>query len=202
MIRLAHALKAQSRLPAAEQLLRRALKGRVEILGPKHPRTLGSLHDLSSVLRSQHKYDQALEMNRLVREGQDNKSDIEKAASAPFNDFSLILVGQGRYEEAEDVNRQVLAATEVLYGTGSYSTLISMGNLAELMRKRGNLEPALELNLRTLAPRRKNFPPDDPETLNNLHNLATVYEDQGNYAQAEVIYRDALQLSILGRCTR
>jgi len=50
---LANLLKAQGKLTEAEPLYQRALKGRIEVLGPKHPDTLSSVHNLTQLLKAQ-----------------------------------------------------------------------------------------------------------------------------------------------------
>ena len=59
MSNLAGLLQAQGKLTEAEPLYRRALKGREEVLGPKHPDTLESVNALAYLLRVQGKLTEA-----------------------------------------------------------------------------------------------------------------------------------------------
>ena len=51
MNELAVLLQAQGKLKEAEPLMREALEGRREVLGPRHPHTLGSAKGLAVILQ-------------------------------------------------------------------------------------------------------------------------------------------------------
>jgi hypothetical protein len=55
--RLAAVLRHQGRYEEAEEMNRRALKGREKMLGKEHPDTLISVSSLASVLRQQGRYE-------------------------------------------------------------------------------------------------------------------------------------------------
>ncbi|CUS08032.1 unnamed protein product, partial [Tuber aestivum] len=48
---------------------RRALEGHEKVLGPDHPKTIASLHNLANVLQFQGKYIESETMHRRALEG-------------------------------------------------------------------------------------------------------------------------------------
>src|SRR5438067_420926 len=57
---------AQGRYIEAEKLYERALAGREERLGPKHPDTLGTVHGLANFFRGQGRLDEARSLQERI----------------------------------------------------------------------------------------------------------------------------------------
>jgi hypothetical protein len=53
-----------------------------------------------------------------------------------------VLANQGKYEKAEEMHRQELRLCEMVLGKEHLSTLLSMNNLATVLRDRGKYEEA------------------------------------------------------------
>jgi tetratricopeptide (TPR) repeat protein len=66
----------QGKYEEAEAMHRRALKSREKALGPKHPDTLTSISNLSSVLQCQGKYEEAKAMHRPALESKE-KGEVD-----------------------------------------------------------------------------------------------------------------------------
>ena len=58
---------------------------------------------------------------------------------------------------------------------------------ADLLKQRRSIAKLLDLE-------RGNLGADHPDTLATMHNLANMYLGQGNYEEAEKLYRETLQI--------
>ena len=72
------------------------------------------------------------------------------------------------FDEAYLIKQSVL-------GPNHRSTLATLGNLALVVRYRGDYKKAAELNERALALREEILPTTHPDIYTNLGNLAAVY---------------------------
>ena len=71
----------EGKLQEAEPLLRKALKSQEEVLGPKHPDTLTSLHDLGNLLMSMGKHREAEPLCR--RAWETSEEVLQRVAKVP-----------------------------------------------------------------------------------------------------------------------
>jgi tetratricopeptide (TPR) repeat protein len=162
-IMLAIILSGQDKYEAAEKVHRRTVELTENMLGPEHPATLTSKIILAVVLESQGKYEAAEEMHRRVLEL------IEKVLGPEH---------PGKYEAAEEIHRRTLEPMEKMLGPEHPATLISMNNLAEILRNQGKYEAAEEMHRRTLELRKKVLGPEHRDTLASTNNLAVVLDSQ------------------------
>ncbi|GKT52029.1 kinesin light chain [Colletotrichum spaethianum] len=100
----------------------------------------------------------------------------------------------GRYGEAEQMYRQTLELRKKVLGPENPSTLASMNNLAEALRKQGKYDEAEQMHRQTLELSVKVLGPENPSTLSSMNNLALVLESQGKYDEAEQMHRQELEL--------
>ncbi|KAK3688861.1 P-loop containing nucleoside triphosphate hydrolase protein [Podospora appendiculata] len=126
----------------AEQMNRRALDGREEVLGLEHPDTLRSVSSLASVLQAQGKYKEAEQMSRRALGGREKVLGLEHPST----------LTSGKYKEAEQMNRRALGGREKVLGLEHPDTLTSY-------------EEAEQINRRALGGKEKVLGPEHPETL-------------------------------------
>ncbi|KAJ4374692.1 hypothetical protein N0V86_007565 [Didymella sp. IMI 355093] len=100
---------------------------------------------------------------------------------------------QGRYNSAQQLEGNVLAAREKVFGLHDRRTLASVSNLAQVLRAQGKYAEAETLNRRALEGREKKLGEQHPDTLISVSNLAVVLQYQGKYAEAETLNRRALE---------
>ncbi|KAL6886868.1 hypothetical protein GGI43DRAFT_426205 [Trichoderma evansii] len=153
----------QGNYKEAEAIAYRALQGREKILGAEHPDTLASAHNLASVLKDQGDYKKAEAIFQRALEG--------------------LLARQGNYKKAEAMAQRSLQGREKVLGVEHPKTLISINNLAVVLKCQGSykkaevtLQPALEAYERVLGV-------EHPDTLITIHNLGVVLERQGKGRQ-------------------
>ena len=93
----------------------------------------------------------------------------------------------------ERVNAERAAAGfERTLGADHPSTLMTVGNLANVLTKQGNLDEANAMNERALAGFERTLGADHPHTLMTVNNLAVVLKDQGKLDEAKAMYERAL----------
>lgn len=179
---------------AASFHLEKAYALRQAVLGPEHPETLASLHDLARVRWKQYKLAeaiaferQALEKRRLVL-----GAEHEDTLFSQLN-LGLFLSESGQVDEAETVLRQAIEACCRTLGPDHHHTLHGQNDLAVLLCTRGRLQESVELDRQTLAGRRCSLGVDHPDTLRSMGNLATGLARVGKFAESEALQRQALE---------
>ena len=185
----------------AEEMNRRTLEARRNILGEVHPDTLGSMNNLASVLQAQGKHGEAEEINRRTLEARKTILGEEHPDTlASINNLAWVLQAQGKHSEAEKLNRRTLEAKRNILGKEHPDTLASMNNLAWVLQAQGKHGEAEEMNRRTLEARRNILGEEHPDTLASMNNLAWVLQAQGKHGEAEEMNRRTLEArrNILG----
>ena len=99
---------------------------------------------------------------------------------------------KGDFLIAERLNRQALEDREKVLGPKHLNTLISVNNLAVVLRNRGKYKESEEMNRRALKGIEKVLGLEHPDTLTSIDNLASVLQLQGKYKESEEMYRRAL----------
>ena len=102
------------------------------------------------------------------------------------------LAALGRYDEAEPALRQSLSIRRAALPARHADLATSLGNLAVLLRKRGNLAEAEGFARESLRINRDvhNARPH-PDLATSMSNLALVLHDQGKLPEAETLLREA-----------
>ncbi len=108
-----------------------------------------------------------------------------------LNEIGEALARQGRFDFAETCFRRSLDLLETTHPTA----LLSLINLARLMRIKGDLAEAERLYREALIRLRETSRPGD-RPLNIVYmNLAAVLREMGKLGEAEHLYREALETS-------
>jgi CHAT domain-containing protein len=185
----------------AEQVDRRALKIRRDLLGEAHRDTAVSYNNLADDLRGQRQYAAAENLDRqalaiFIRLLGEQHPDT---ASSCFN-LAADLHQQGKYAAAEQLDHRALAIRVKLLGEGQRDTAISYNNLAADLRQQGQYAAAEELDGQALAIFIKVFGEEHRDTATSYSTLAVDLYQQGQYAAAEKLHRQALtiRLKVLG----
>ncbi|KAL7946930.1 hypothetical protein V8C42DRAFT_298209 [Trichoderma barbatum] len=114
----------------------------------------------------------------LVSEDDDDKLDL-------LDKDAISLYYDGRYQEAETVFERAMEAHKMKSGADHPNTLISMGGLASVYRKRGRWKEAEKLEVQVVDGLKLKRGADHIETLNSMGNLASTYRRQGRWDEAE-----------------
>jgi class 3 adenylate cyclase/tetratricopeptide (TPR) repeat protein len=179
----------------ARPLFDQALAIRENALGPDHPDTAMSLHNLAFLLGEQGdlsaarpRYERAL----AIREKELGPNHPDTVMS--LNNLASLLQDQGDLAAARPGFERALAINEKALGPDHPDTARNLNNLAALLQDQGDLAAARPLFEQALAIREKALGPDHPDTATSLNNLAFLLKDQGDLAAARPRHERALAI--------
>lgn len=175
--------------------LQRALDIREHILGPEHPDTALSLHDMAELYFYQGDYVHAylyLERTIAIQEKALNAEHPDLAWSR--HDLGVLYATSGEYERAQPLFQQARLSYEKIYGLEHPKTAWVLNNLASAYANQGLYDEARPLYEKVLAIRQKTLGPDHPDTAWILTGLANFYASQGLYDVAKPLYEQALAI--------
>ncbi|HEX6290582.1 MAG TPA: FxSxx-COOH system tetratricopeptide repeat protein [Herpetosiphonaceae bacterium] len=179
--------------PEAQGYLEQALAIRQRLLGPDHPDTAMSLHNLGNVVKERGHYTEAqgyLEQALAIRQrllGPDHPQTTQS-----LNNLAVVFYHQGQYSEAQGYLEQALAIRQRCLGPDHPQTARSFNNLGVLLRAQGQYAEAQRCHAQALAIRQRVLGTNHPETAYSFNNLGDVLQAQGQYAEAQQYYAQAL----------
>ncbi|WP_260988218.1 tetratricopeptide repeat protein, partial [Streptomyces sp. CFMR 7] len=190
---LANALNAAG-ASSEELLLRRhVLDNESAVLGPDHPDTLTSRHNLATTLRNLGQYEQAADLHQQVLNDRERTLGPNHPNTLTSrNNLANALNALGQYEQAADLHQQVLNDLERIHGPNHPNTLNSRNNLANALNALGQYEQAADLHQQVLNDLERIHGPNHPNTLTSRHNLANALRDLGQYEQAADLHQRVL----------
>jgi tetratricopeptide (TPR) repeat protein len=186
-------LDAQGKYAQAEPLWRKALAVSAEVLGPKHPLTASSCHNLADNLYAQGRYNDA---GPLFRQAHAVRAEVlgprHPDTAQSCHKLGYNLEAQGRAQEAEPLHRQALAVREEVLGPRHPDAADSYNYLASNLDDQGRAKEAEPLYRKALAVLEEVLGPRHPDTATLYNNLAYNLEAQGRVKEAEPLKRQAL----------
>jgi tetratricopeptide (TPR) repeat protein len=192
---IAWILYYQGKFSVAEGILREVLKERETGLGPEHPDTLATRHNLGNALDDQGKYPEAEAECRVVLALEEKVHGPEHPTTmGTRNNLALVLAHLGKYAEAEMEYRAVIKLEEKVRNPEDPDTLGTRSNLANALSNQGKYAEAEAENRAVLKVEDRVLGPEHPLTLLTRGNLVEVLADQGKYAEAETECRAVLKL--------
>ncbi len=98
----------------------------------------------------------------------------------------------GQFDLAQSTLLEVAEHADAVFGFNSVDSLRIKANLAEVYRLNGKLDQALELAEPTYVAHKEKLGSTHPDTLVSLSCLARCLHDAAQYADAEILLREAL----------
>jgi tetratricopeptide (TPR) repeat protein len=142
-------------------------------LGPDHPRTLGSMHNLANSYSALGRHADALRLReqtltlRRTRLGPDHPDTLMS-----MGNLATTYQALGRHADALRLREQTLALMKAKLGADHPATLWGMNCLSLSYQALGRHADALALRQRTLALRKARLGPDHPDTLLTMWGVA------------------------------
>jgi serine/threonine protein kinase/tetratricopeptide (TPR) repeat protein len=191
---LASAFCALGQYDVAVRHASRARDLRLRHLGPEHPDTLSSMHNLALGLSEQGKKDEA---RRLL----ERTVEIQRRVLGPehpdtlhsMNSQAAALWAEGKTDEARTLYEHTLEIQRRVLAPEHPDTLISMHNLALGLWKQGKGDEARKLLERTLEIQRRVLGPEHPGTLDSANDLAQLLKQQGQMDEARKLHEQTLE---------
>jgi serine/threonine protein kinase/Flp pilus assembly protein TadD len=179
---------------AANPLLEKAYAIRLEQLGPDHPDTLASLHDLATQRWRQDKPKEARDLARQALEKRRRVLGAEHEDTLMTELFlGLFLYEIDALDEAEATLRHAIEICKRRLGPYHHHTLHGQNDLALVVGLKGNLDEELSLERQTLEGRGHSLGPEHPDTLRSMANLAVTLQAVGRLDEAETLCRQSLE---------
>lgn len=184
----------------AEERLHREIESIGLVLGKKHLIVQELRRQLSLVLSSQGKWNDAEDLQLQM-------ARFEEGAEIAYDKIggtNLLLAStyryQGRWEDAKAMELKVVEMRERILGREHPETLKSLANLASTYWHLGQWKEAEDLELSITQISRDILGPKHPRTLLIMANLAGTYRSQGKRDRAERIDLEVINTrkSVLG----
>jgi eukaryotic-like serine/threonine-protein kinase len=179
----------------AATLFEKSTDTRKTKLGPDHPDTLDSMHNLAVAFRDAGKLDRALSLlEETLKFYQAKLGPDHPNTLSNMGNLAQMLQAAGKLERALPLLEETLKLYQAKLGPDHRDTLAAMGALAEALEAAGKLDLALALDQETLKLRKAKLGPDHPDTLVSMNNLAAKLQAAGKIEQALPLYEETLKL--------
>jgi len=196
---LSEMLRLQGRFEEAEAMARRVLEKRRREPDPDETRIATSLNTLALVLQNskgdeqeiEALYQESLALRRKVH------GDIDYSVLNSLNNLAQFVID--RRHDVEGGRKMLEEAIAIGYKIapgGSLATALCIQNLSQLEREAGNLDRAMELCLELIEMERRVLPKDSPRLGDALNTTAIMFRRAGKFAEAEAMYREALDINL------
>jgi DNA-binding winged helix-turn-helix (wHTH) protein/tetratricopeptide (TPR) repeat protein len=164
-----------------------------QVYGPDHPLVQERRFHLAGVLVQAGEPDEAIEILTDVRRRLLAISGTETAISARMaNQLGMAYDLAKRYPESLEALQIALDYSVKTQGETSELSRGAMNNIASTLNHMGRSKDAIPLAQKVLDIQRRLTGPDDVDTLWNENNLASTYQQDGDLAQTEVLFRDVV----------
>ena len=178
----------------ARPLVERAVEIQKRVLGPKHPKTLRSMHLVAFDLQQEGRYAEAKKLEaETLEQLREVVGPTHPDTLAAMTSMGLLLEYEGHHAEAEKMFREALEGQRKKLGSEHPVTLAGMRNLAWGLRDQGKAAEAERVDRDALEIERRVYGLERQETLATMDSLGTILEDQGKYEEAEKLFREALE---------
>ncbi len=185
--------QGQNNLELSKQLLEKCYQQQKDTLGPTHPNTLSTLHNLADLYCKMEMYDKAknaLEDVFLQRKATLGLSHHDTIGT--LHNLAAIHLIQRDYDEAKRIYQKVLQIRKEKLGSTHPLTLNTLSSLAMLYKDNGEYEHAKKIYAIVLEQRKQVLGESNPKTLSTLHNLASLYGYLGKHNEARIMFENCL----------
>ncbi|MCG6116608.1 MAG: serine/threonine-protein kinase [Aquimonas sp.] len=176
-----------------EAKLRALLTDARASLGDQHPNSVLALHNLSVVLQTSGKWQEALAISEQVvalRSALHGSEHPQTLYSR--NIMSNLLFRMGRVEESLALSREVLEARRRALGDAHPSVWVSTQAIGALLMTQGEVESGAELLQQALERFDERFGPSSNFALLTRDALGQAHEKLGNLEQAQSLYEQVI----------
>ncbi|KAK5111010.1 hypothetical protein LTR62_005385 [Meristemomyces frigidus] len=185
---IANLLSDQDKKTGAEEVYKRALRGKEEAWGPKHMLTLDTVNNVGNLYADQGKVEDAEKMYlRALRGKEEAWGPKHTSTLRTINNLGILYTDQGKTEEAEEMYLRALRGYREAWGEKHTSTLDTLNNLAVLYSYQGKIEEAEKMYLRALRGYEEARGPKHTSTLDTVQNLGILCTDAGRTEEARAM---------------
>lgn len=171
------------------------IKVRKEVLGPEHPETLQSMHNLASTYRRLARSEEAL---TLFLESLNISKRVLGSEHAEtlhiLNGLAWTYTDLAQYEEASRIHQDALEIKKRLLGSEHPQTLHSMDGLAWTYWRLGRYHEACSLHQETLEVGKRVLGLEHIDTLSSMDGLGWAQWRLGRYYKAVNLFQTSLDI--------
>jgi serine/threonine protein kinase len=189
----------QNKLDVAEQHLRKSLEIRRRVLGSLHQDTATSMSALGEFLVGMGKFDEAESLGReavaVFRRARQTGVVNSQGFAISLNTVGTALISKGDAAGGEQFMREALEASANFTGVARAGRGIMYSNLSVALGNQGDIDGAIAALQMSLEEYRR--VPGDRQGLEvgmTLGNLASFLIIRGDYAEAEPLLRESLDI--------
>jgi tetratricopeptide (TPR) repeat protein len=177
-----------------ERLYLRALTGKEESLGVKHPSTLDTINNLGILYARRGKMKEAEDMYARALRGREETLGAKHTSTLhTIGSLAVLYADQGKLKDAEEMYVRALGGCEELSGANHRLAFNTVNNIGILCQKQGKFEEAEMMYSLALEGYEEAWGSKHTLTLNTANNLGLLYSDQGKLKEAEEMYVRALR---------
>jgi serine/threonine protein kinase len=177
----------------AVEVFQKALDTRKAELGPDHPDTLHSMHNLAMAYRDSGQLVKAVPLfEDTLEKCKDKLGPDDPRTLVTTSHMAQAYLASGQLAKAVPLLEETLEKRKATLGPDHPDTLTSMGDLAAAYRERGQLAKAVPLFEESLEKHKAKLGPDHPYTLSTMNSLAVAYRVSGQLAKAVPLLEEAL----------
>lgn len=191
---LAAAMQMKGDLEGAARRQREALAMREEILGESHPRLAVPVLNLANTLGKQGKYAEAEPLYQRAIALLDRGGKPPPQLASPLLGLGVIYKKQGRYDEAAALYERAASVAEAALGPEDEVVTMSMINLANLEKRRGNGERARDLASSAVRKIESRVGDSHPDLASGLADLGDIHAHLGEHDAARRAYERAARI--------
>jgi tetratricopeptide (TPR) repeat protein len=193
--RLGKLLLDQAKLAEARPLLELVLRLRQEVLGERHPDTIGSLNSMGMLLAREGIPDAARpELERALRLYEEELGETHPYSMTSLDNLAQLLLEREQFDAARPLFERELRLRQVVQGERHPDTIRSLDHLASLLHNKGDLDAARPLFERALRLRQEVLGERHPDAITSLNNLARLLQDRGDMESSGEMLERVLRL--------
>ncbi|SLM38232.1 nb-arc and tpr domain protein, partial [Lasallia pustulata] len=179
----------QGKMAEAEAMYRRALEGYEKAWEPEHPWTLNTVYNLGVLYKGQGNMAEAEAMYRRALEGYEKAWGPEHPSTLDtVHRLGNLYADQGKMAEAEAIEISMAILALICVGLA-----VPTKDVPEYWVKERRLLPHADKCFESVYNTINLEFRDNRNALNAVHNLGNLYADQGKMAEAEAMFRRALE---------
>ena len=188
-------LMERAQYQEAEELLKRAVHMREQVLGEEHSEVADPLNTLGRLYNAQGQYREAEGvLQRAVHIREQALGPTHFLVSHPLNNLGVAYNEQGKYQQAEPVLIRALAIREQALGATHPKVALPLDNLGITYYEQLQFDKAEPLFLRALSIHEQAPGGAHPQMAYVLTNLGLMYSEQTKYVEAEAAFTRAIQI--------
>lgn len=194
----------QSNFAEAEAVFQQAYDIRKEMYGTEvHPAVAGALNALALSISKQGRLAEAVPMQeRMIEIAPQLQEEPEEWTAMSMNNLAVLYQNLERYREAVPLAEKMLAIHRETHEAPHPQIAMGLVNLGSILTDALRAEEALPHLQRAVAMRETIYDPGHPEIASAYHNLAEATFRMGQYAEADSLFRRAIEATAVALGTR